>query len=154
MEMVCLADAILFMARKPRCGKGYPGYTSMWQGTPQQQPSKKPRPTSSDETGSLIPPVFSFENGKYFTPAGLNTSLGFLLSDICSPGENSISCHSFRAGIPTALSFFPDLVSSDDVKGWGHWSSDCYEKYSRLKHHQKQSIFEKIAAAIRSLADS
>ena len=99
-------------------------------------------------------PVFSFPNGKYLTPAGLDISLNHLLSDMCSPGENSISCHSFRAGIPTALSFFPDLVSSDDVKGWGRWSSDCYEKYSRLKHHQKQSIFEKIATAIRSLADS
>ena len=99
-------------------------------------------------------PVFSFENGKYLTPAGLNISRSHLLSDMCFPGKNSVSCHSFRAGIPTALSFFPDLVSSDDVKGWGRWSSDCYEKYSRLKHQQKQSIFGKIAAAIRSLADS
>ena len=51
METVGLADATLYLSRKPRCGKGYPGYTSTWQGTPQQA-TKKARPLEIDESGN------------------------------------------------------------------------------------------------------
>ncbi len=73
-----------------------------------------------------------------------------LLSDICVKGQNSITCHSFRAGIPSCLSMFPELASCDDIKGWGRWQSDCYEKYTRLKLPQRQKIFGKISAALEA----
>jgi hypothetical protein len=101
--------------------------------------------------GAPASPVFLFPSGKLLTPATLNKTLSMLLQDMCRPGENSVSCHSFRAGIPTALSLFPDLVSNDEIKGWGRWQSDCYERYTRLKHDQKRKIFDKIAAALTSL---
>jgi hypothetical protein len=96
-------------------------------------------------------PVFTFPSGKLLTPALLNKTLATLLADICKPGENSISCHSFRAGIPSTFSLFPELVSTDEIKGWGCWQSDCYERYTRLKHEQKEKIFGKIAAALVEL---
>jgi hypothetical protein len=39
-------------------------------------------------------------------------------------------------------------MTSDDVKGWGRWSSDAYQRYTRLKVDQKRSIFEKIITAL------
>jgi hypothetical protein len=93
-------------------------------------------------------PVFRFASGKNLTPSRLNKILASLLTDICSPTTNTITCHSFRAGIPSALSLHPELASSDDIKGWGRWQSDCYTRYTRLRHGQKRAIFEKISAAI------
>lgn len=89
-------------------------------------------------------PVFTYPSGKYLTPAGFNGALRTLLADICDFKRDTISGHSFRAAVPSALSRFPDLMSSDDVKGWGRWDSDCYSRYTRLKVDQKLQIFRKI----------
>ena len=98
----------------------------------------------------LDKPVFRFKNGRNLTQTNLNAILGNLLQDLCKPGENSVSCHSFRAGIPSTLSLFPHLVTDDMIKGWGRWHSDCYQKYMRLKLPQKEKIFEKIAGALQT----
>ncbi len=95
-------------------------------------------------------PVFRFPNASNLTTMHFNKILAELLSDICSPGVNSISCHSFRPGIPSTLSLFPDLATSDHIKGWGHWKSDCYTLYTRLQLGQWEQIFAKIAAALQS----
>jgi hypothetical protein len=65
-------------------------------------------------------------------------------------GENAITCHSFRAGIPRCLSSFPDLATNDDIKGWGRWQSDCYERYTRMKLPQCMKIFSKISFALQA----
>ena len=96
--------------------------------------------------GSPQHPVFIYPSGKNLTPSGFNSSLRILLADICDFQRDTISGHSFRAAVPSALSRFPDLMSSDDVKGWGRWSSECYQRYTRLKTEQKAQIFKKIMA--------
>ena len=95
-------------------------------------------------------PVFTYPTGRYLTTSGLNAVFRVLLSDMCDFKKDTISCHSLRAGIPSALSRFPDLMSSDDVKGWGRWSSEAYQRYTRLKIDQKREIFMKIIAALMS----
>jgi len=97
-------------------------------------------------------PVFRFSSGKYLTRALLNKTLASLLSDFCAPGMDTITCHSFRAGIPSTLSMFPDLISSDMIKGWGRWQSDCYQLYTRLSLLEKGKIFKKIKVALHSVA--
>ena len=96
--------------------------------------------------GSPQHPVFIYPSGKNLTPSGFNSSLRILLADICDFQRDTISGHSFRAAVPSALSRFSDLMSSDDVKGWGRWSSECYQRYTRLKTEQKAQIFKKIMA--------
>ena len=93
-------------------------------------------------------PVFILPSGKFLTTAGLNSIFRLLFEDICDFKRHTISCHSLRAGIPSALSRFPDLMSSDDVKGWGRWSSEAYQRYTRLKIDQKREIFMKIISAL------
>jgi hypothetical protein len=93
-------------------------------------------------------PVFAFESGKFLTVQGLNIILKQLLADVVDPSRDSISCHSFRAAIPSALTRHPALATSDDVKGWGRWSSEAYQRYTRLKTDQKRSIFNKIMAVL------
>jgi len=96
-------------------------------------------------------PVFRFSSGANLTKAHLNSTLANLLSDVCAPGIDTVSCHSFRAGIPSTLSLFPELATSDLVKGWGRWQSDCYTKYTRLQLPQRERIFGLIAGALHSV---
>jgi hypothetical protein len=102
------------------------------------------------EAGCFSPdlPVFRFATGKNLTPGHFNNILSQLLVDICVPGQDTISCHSFRAGIPSTLALFPDLANCDDIQGWGRWHSECFNRYTRLRHEQKRAIFGKISAAI------
>jgi len=96
-------------------------------------------------------PVFRFADGKNLTQAKFNRILANLLSDMCVPGVNTISCHSFRAGIPSTISLFPHLATSDLIKGWGRWASDCYTRYTRLKLSQRENIFSQISDALHSV---
>jgi len=96
--------------------------------------------------------VFRFSSGKNLTCSVLNKTLADLLPDFCSPGLDSVTCHSFRAGIPSILAMFPDLVSSDQIKGWGRWQSDCYMLYTRLSLLEKEQIFGKIKQALVAAA--
>jgi hypothetical protein len=97
-------------------------------------------------------PVFRFSSGKNLTCSIMNRTLAALLPDFHVPGHDTITCHSFRAGIPSVLAMFPDLVTSDQIKGWGRWQSDCYQLYTRLSLPEKESIFEKIKSALISVA--
>jgi hypothetical protein len=96
-------------------------------------------------------PVFRFKSGANLTMQHFNGVLAGLLSDVCKPGTDSISCHSFRAGIPSTLSLFPDLASEDHIKGWGRWKSDAYKNYTRLQLTQREGIFGRIAEALRTV---
>ena len=62
--------------------------------------------------------------------------------------KNTISCHSFRAGLPSLISQFPELMSIDDIKSWGRWSGESYAKYTRLGDMQKKKLFSMIANVI------
>ena len=97
-------------------------------------------------------PVFRFSSGKNLTCSIMNRTLASLLPDFHVPGHDTITCHSFRAGIPSVLAMFPDLVTSDQIKGWGRWQSDCYQLYTRLSLFEKESIFGKIKSALIAVA--
>lgn len=90
-------------------------------------------------------PVFTFDSGKHLTKEKLNSTLRILLKDHIGPVRNNISGHSFRAGIPSTLAKFPNLISDTLIMGWGRWSSNAYLSYTKLKLEQKRCIFKKIS---------
>jgi len=96
-------------------------------------------------------PVFRFASGSNLTRPHFNKILADLLSEVCIPGVDTVSCHSFRAGIPSTISLFPELATSDMIKGWGRWQSDCYLRYTRLQLPQRERIFGHIATALTSV---
>jgi hypothetical protein len=93
-------------------------------------------------------PVFTFENGSYLTKEILNSTMHALLHPILGQKAYQYSGHSFRAGLPSALASFPDLVEDEQVKSWGRWKSNSFKLYTRLKTSQKKFLFDKILVAL------
>jgi hypothetical protein len=94
-------------------------------------------------------PVFAYTSGKNLTRHGLNSALKVLLADVCDD-NNTISCHSFRAGLPSVMAEHPEEMSAEDIRHWGRWSSNSnsYQAYTRLKTNQKQKLYGKIVNAL------
>ena len=87
-------------------------------------------------------PVFVFPSGKILTVKIINGLLEKLMSKFCTK-EQKITCHSFRAAIPSAIASHPDKVTVNEVKEWGKWSSDSYKKYTRQEREKDRVMFYK-----------
>ncbi len=98
--------------------------------------------------GKKEDPVFALGQENYLTTRKFNEILRVVLTGVVDFKRDSISCHSFRAGLPSLISRHPDLMTSEDVKGWGRWSSEAYQRYTRLKFDQKKTIHNKIVEII------
>jgi hypothetical protein len=93
-------------------------------------------------------PVFTYSSGKALTVADFSKDLKILLFPVFGPVIQFLSGHSFRAGIPSALSNCPDIANDNDVCIWGRWSSTAFKAYTKLKMSARKNIFEKILRAI------
>jgi hypothetical protein len=86
-------------------------------------------------------PVFAFSDSEYLSKSYFNATVSELL---CKHIPNRrILGHSFRAGIPSALSANPDKVTPGETQAWGRGSSNSYRAYTKLTHHGRRQVFEK-----------
>jgi hypothetical protein len=91
--------------------------------------------------GLVSRPVFSLSDSEYLSKSFFNATVSQLL---CKHIPNRrILGHSFRAGIPSALSANPDMVTTEEIQAWGRWSSNSYRAYTKLTHRGRRQIFEK-----------
>jgi hypothetical protein len=86
-------------------------------------------------------PVFALTASQYLCKRSLNDALKELLGRHFP--EHALLGHSFRAGIPSALSAVPELVTSEEIQAWGRWSSQSYMAYAKHRHLSRKKIFEK-----------
>jgi hypothetical protein len=102
--------------------------------------------------GALSPdpnlPVFRFASGKLLTQKMINEIIHNCLVPVFGPGGREYSGHSFRAGLPSALAACRELSSEKDIKKWGRWKSNAFERYTRLNHKAKRGIFEQFKKAL------
>ena len=87
-------------------------------------------------------PVFRFHSGIFLTTKTMNEILEKLLKEL-NTGSTKITCHSFRAAIPSAIAAHPDKVTVQEVKDWGKWRSDSYKKYTRQDREKDRVLFYK-----------
>jgi hypothetical protein len=87
-------------------------------------------------------PVFQFKTGINLTTKTMNSMLEKLLYDFTSE-KQKLSCHSFRAAIPSAIAAHPDKVSTKEIKDWGKWRSESYKKYTRQDRDKDRIMFYK-----------
>jgi hypothetical protein len=86
-----------------------------------------------------------YKSGVCVTPVNFNKLLKELFTDILDPKVSTLSMHSFRAGIPSAISAFPDRKYVSEVKEWGNWKGDSYLSYTRLSQSKKNDYLQKCA---------
>ena len=91
-----------------------------------------------------------FKNGSLLTKNIFNEKVRNLLKGPLGEAGKNFSGHSFRAGIPSALAKYPELVSDNHIMGWGRWGSAAYISYTRLKNDQKRKIFGKISVVLNN----
>ncbi len=99
---------------------------------------------SSRTVSNQLTPVFALIASQYLCKKTFNSTLKELLS-YHLPGHTLLG-HSFRAGIPSALSAVPELVTSEEILAWGRWSSQSYMAYTKHRHLSRKKIFEKFVA--------
>ncbi len=89
-------------------------------------------------------PVFALADSEYLCKKTLNNTLKNLLSAHL-PGHTLLG-HSFRAGIPSALSAVPELVTTEEIQAWGRWSSPSYLAYTKHRYLGRRKTFEKFVS--------
>jgi hypothetical protein len=94
-------------------------------------------------------PVFTFRSGKFLTTRELNSMLKSLLGDVFVPGMNSITCHSFRAAIPSAVCAWPDKFEVKELQDWSRWRGSSYVNYCRSYRAQRRKLFDKIVSVLK-----
>jgi hypothetical protein len=98
--------------------------------------------------GSRNLPVFAFSSSRFLCKRTFNATLKELLGPHFP--DQAMLGHSFRAGIPSALSAMPDLVTQDEIQAWGRWSSQSYLAYTKHKHLGRRITFNKFVAACKN----
>jgi hypothetical protein len=96
-------------------------------------------------------PVFRFPSGRALTLRSLKGILKTMLGDIYKSGADSISCHSLRSAIPTALNEAPHIASAADTNEWDRWKLDSHKAYTKQHSKHKKFLFEKITRALSTL---
>jgi hypothetical protein len=94
-------------------------------------------------------PVFRFNNGRHLTKNFLNKLIGSHLKPHIGDDSFFYSCKSFRAALPSALASDPHSDNDRSIKQWGRWSSDAFERYTKLNHNARKKLFKKFSKVLR-----
>jgi hypothetical protein len=71
---------------------------------------------------------FAFSDSDYLSKSYFNATISKLLRKHLP--NRRILGHSFRAGIPSALSANPGKVTPEEIQAGGRWSSNSYRAYT------------------------
>jgi hypothetical protein len=94
-------------------------------------------------------PVFTFSSGSFLTVDCFNDLLKVLLVGVCKEGAESISAHSFRAAVPSAISAWPEKFHTSEVKDWSRWRGSSFLLYCRSYRDQRRKLFKKIVTVLK-----
>ena len=89
-------------------------------------------------------PVFKTGDKEYLSVDSMNLELKKLSNNLglC---EDMFSCHSFRAGILTALAYEKD---SDFIMDWGRWKSTSVNAYIKSRSSKKRCEFLSVVKSV------
>ena len=87
-------------------------------------------------------PVFRLSSGKPLTGKKFNEILKLNLNKHLTYTEDTLSSHSFRAGLPTLIGKLG--YSDSEIKALGRWSSRAFEAYLKQPRTKRQEIAKAI----------
>jgi len=83
--------------------------------------------------------VFRQNSGQNITKNFVNS----ILSGIFQSNKYTVSCKSFRCGIPTSLGNCSDIANDQHIKAWGRWNSNLILRYEHFDLYLKEWILKK-----------
>ncbi len=93
-------------------------------------------------------PVFMFSSGIMLTKTTMNQILNSFLSDTFDSNNFKITCHSFRAGIPTLLAGNVTDDGANCAKKWGRWATDSFKLYTKDVRSERKCIYDLVAVVL------
>ena len=88
-------------------------------------------------------PVMTISPRSFLSTGRVNELLKVFLGKHIDLEKHPISCHSFRAGVPTLVQS-SSRAETINVKAWGRWRSSAVDTYKKLDRKQRAIEFEKI----------
>jgi len=88
--------------------------------------------------------VFMFPDKKALSKMYMNRMLDHFLSKYCSEKNQLVTCKSFRSAMPSLLEI--NLANDAQIKLWGRWSSDSFNRYTKFTREKKKLIFAKLCS--------
>ena len=86
-------------------------------------------------------PFFIEQDGKNFTKRKFNRLLHELLDPFLRDNRDSLTGHSFRAGLATLMEVAG--FEESEIQAWGRWNSEAFRRYCKEKR-PKHLIFQKL----------
>ena len=96
-------------------------------------------------------PFATLSNGKVLTKAKLNTMMRAAFKGIVDYEINTISSHSFRSGLASAMA--RQGYSDEEIKRQGRWASDAFLRYLKLGRSSRITQQMQLAEAVARVAE-
>lgn len=92
--------------------------------------------------------VFNLSKGGTLRMSKMNEFLREQLLPMVGSELGTISCHSFRAALPSLMAASPDMFTTEETLLQGDWHSDSYKLYTRLNNIGRKQTHRKVVATI------
>lgn len=92
--------------------------------------------------------VFNLSKGGTLRMAKMNEFLKENLLPKVGTELGTLSCHSFRAALPSLMAASPAIFTTEETLLQGDWHSDSYKLYTRLNNIGRKQTHKKVVAAI------
>ena len=97
-------------------------------------------------------PVFRWESGRNLTLSRMNGLMKGFLEGVVDYQQGNLGIHCFRNAIPTLMK---QLGYNDEaIKAQGRWSSEAFQRYTKMSRAVRREEQRKLAGAIRRVVGS
>ena len=96
-------------------------------------------------------PFATLSSGKVLTKARLNTMMKAAFKGVVDYEINTISSHSFRSGLASAMA--RQGYSDEEIKRQGRWASDAFLRYLKLGRSSRITQQMRLAEAVAEVAE-
>jgi hypothetical protein len=92
--------------------------------------------------------IFTMSNNYTLSMSRMNKSLKTLLMPYLDQSLGSVSCHSFRATLPSLMASRPGVFTTEETMLQGDWTSGCFNLYTRQQGVGRMLTHRKIVAEL------
>lgn len=101
--------------------------------------------------GGNLKHVFTLPSGSTLTMARMNQVLKHTLKSKANVSLGTISCHSFRAALPSMMASHPAIFTTEETILQGEWHGESYQLYTRLNGIGRLQTHQKVVSTFMDM---